>query len=132
MRISKMYRKRWGDPVCGQRRRHFASLIRFADGVGAAADDLAHDGSGLAGLRPACGPINRFSGADFTPAPTSPGLAWRTWTCCCLPVATPRRGKPAHRSQLMNADDVDIVGIYGAEYRGVSSSTTCSPATSGD
>ena len=30
-----------------------------------------------------------------------------------------QRGQPAHRSQLMNADDLDIIGIYGAEYRGV-------------
>ena len=30
-----------------------------------------------------------------------------------------QRGKPARRSQLMNADDLDIIGIYGAEYRGV-------------
>ena len=30
-----------------------------------------------------------------------------------------QRGKPAPRSQLMNSDDHDIIGIYGAEYRGV-------------
>jgi group II intron reverse transcriptase/maturase len=30
-----------------------------------------------------------------------------------------QRGKPAPRSQLMNNDDHDIIGIYGAEYRGV-------------
>ena len=30
-----------------------------------------------------------------------------------------RRGKPAHRSQLMNEDDYTIVGIYGTEYRGI-------------
>jgi group II intron reverse transcriptase/maturase len=30
-----------------------------------------------------------------------------------------QRGKPAARSQLMNTDDHDIIGIFGAEYRGV-------------
>ena len=30
-----------------------------------------------------------------------------------------QRGKPASRSQLMNTDDHDIIGIFGAEYRGV-------------
>jgi group II intron reverse transcriptase/maturase len=30
-----------------------------------------------------------------------------------------QRGKPASRSQLMNHDDHDIIGIFGAEYRGV-------------
>ena len=30
-----------------------------------------------------------------------------------------RRGKPAHRSPLMNDDDHVIIGIYGAEYRGI-------------
>lgn len=28
------------------------------------------------------------------------------------------RGKPAHRSELMNASDHEIIGTYGAEYRG--------------
>jgi len=30
-----------------------------------------------------------------------------------------QRGKPARRTQLMNIDDHDIIGIYGAEYRGI-------------
>jgi Type II intron maturase/AI2M/AI1M-like, HNH endonuclease len=30
-----------------------------------------------------------------------------------------RRGKPWHRSRLINLDDYDIVRLYGAEYRGV-------------
>jgi group II intron reverse transcriptase/maturase len=30
-----------------------------------------------------------------------------------------QRGKPASRPQLMNNDDHDIIGIFGAEYRGV-------------
>jgi group II intron reverse transcriptase/maturase len=30
-----------------------------------------------------------------------------------------RRGKPWHRSRLINLDDYDIVRVYGAEYRGV-------------
>ena len=30
-----------------------------------------------------------------------------------------RRGKPWHRSQLVNLDDYQIVQVYGAEYRGV-------------
>ena len=29
------------------------------------------------------------------------------------------RGKPAHRSRLMNDDDLAIIAAYGAEYRGV-------------
>ncbi|WHX15597.1 RNA-directed DNA polymerase [Streptomyces malaysiensis subsp. malaysiensis] len=29
------------------------------------------------------------------------------------------RGKPAHRSQLLNDDDYTIVNVYGAEYRGI-------------
>jgi group II intron reverse transcriptase/maturase len=29
------------------------------------------------------------------------------------------RGKPAHRSDLINATDHEIVGVYGAEYRGI-------------
>jgi hypothetical protein len=35
----------------------------------------------------------------------------------CAPYL--RRGKPAHRSALVNCDDHDIVSIYGAEYRGI-------------
>jgi group II intron reverse transcriptase/maturase len=35
----------------------------------------------------------------------------------CAPYL--RRGKPAHRSQLVNRDDYSIVATYGAEYRGV-------------
>ena len=35
----------------------------------------------------------------------------------CAPYR--RRGKPWHRSRLLNLDDYDIVRIYGAEYRGV-------------
>jgi hypothetical protein len=35
----------------------------------------------------------------------------------CVPYR--RRGKPWHRSRLLNLDDYDIVRIYGAEYRGV-------------
>ena len=38
-------------------------------------------------------------------------------TAKCAPYR--RRGKPWHRSRLMNLDDYDIVRIYGAEYRGV-------------
>jgi hypothetical protein len=30
-----------------------------------------------------------------------------------------QRGQPAPRSQLMNDDDHAIIGVYGAEYRGV-------------
>ncbi|MET8047864.1 group II intron reverse transcriptase/maturase [Streptosporangium sp. NPDC005286] len=30
-----------------------------------------------------------------------------------------KRGKPARRPQVINYDDHDIVGIYGAEYRGL-------------
>ena len=30
-----------------------------------------------------------------------------------------RRGKPAHRPELLNDDDHTIVGVYGAEYRGI-------------
>jgi hypothetical protein len=30
-----------------------------------------------------------------------------------------KRGKPAHRSELMNASDHEIISIYGAEYRGI-------------
>jgi hypothetical protein len=30
-----------------------------------------------------------------------------------------RRGKPAHRPELLNEDDATIVGVYGAEYRGI-------------
>jgi hypothetical protein len=35
----------------------------------------------------------------------------------CVPYR--RRGKPWHRTRLLNLDDYDIVRIYGAEYRGV-------------
>jgi hypothetical protein len=35
----------------------------------------------------------------------------------CVPYL--RRGKPASRSQIVNNDDHTIVGIYGAEYRGL-------------
>jgi hypothetical protein len=35
----------------------------------------------------------------------------------CVPYR--RRGKPWHRSRLLNLDDYDIARIYGAEYRGV-------------
>lgn len=35
----------------------------------------------------------------------------------CAPYR--RRGKPAHRPQLVNRDDYSIVATYGAEYRGV-------------
>ena len=35
----------------------------------------------------------------------------------CVPYR--RRGKPWHRSRLLNLDDYNIVRIYGAEYRGV-------------
>ena len=38
-------------------------------------------------------------------------------TAKCVPYL--RRGKPAHRSHLINRDDHDIVAIYGAEYRGI-------------
>jgi hypothetical protein len=38
-------------------------------------------------------------------------------TAKCAPYL--RRGKPAHRSPLVNRDDHDIVAIYGAEYRGI-------------
>ena len=41
-----------------------------------------------------------------------------------------QHGKPWHRSRLQNLDDYDIVRIYGAEYA-ASSTTTCSPRTSG-
>jgi hypothetical protein len=30
-----------------------------------------------------------------------------------------RRGRPAHRSRLINEDDYTIIGVYGSEYRGV-------------
>lgn len=30
-----------------------------------------------------------------------------------------KRGKPAHRSDLMNASDHEIISVYGAEYRGI-------------
>ena len=30
-----------------------------------------------------------------------------------------KRGKPERRTQLMNADDHTIIGVYGAEYRGI-------------
>jgi hypothetical protein len=30
-----------------------------------------------------------------------------------------RRGKPAHRTELVNEDDYTIVATYGAEYRGI-------------
>jgi group II intron reverse transcriptase/maturase len=30
-----------------------------------------------------------------------------------------KHGKPERRTQLMNADDLTIIGIYGAEYRGI-------------
>jgi group II intron reverse transcriptase/maturase len=30
-----------------------------------------------------------------------------------------KRGKPAHRTQLMNDDDLAIISTYGAEYRGI-------------
>ncbi len=35
----------------------------------------------------------------------------------CAPYR--RRGKPWHRSRLVNLDDQDIIQVYGAEYRGV-------------
>jgi group II intron reverse transcriptase/maturase len=35
----------------------------------------------------------------------------------CAPYL--RRGKPAHRPQIINNDDHTIVGVYGAEYRGL-------------
>ena len=35
----------------------------------------------------------------------------------CAPYR--KQGKPWHRSRLHNQDDYDIVGIYGAEYRGI-------------
>jgi group II intron reverse transcriptase/maturase len=35
----------------------------------------------------------------------------------CAPYL--KRGKPAHRSALMNAPDRDIINTYGAEYRGI-------------
>jgi hypothetical protein len=35
----------------------------------------------------------------------------------CAPYL--RRGKPAHRSQIINYDDHTIVNVYGAEYRGI-------------
>jgi group II intron reverse transcriptase/maturase len=35
----------------------------------------------------------------------------------CAPYL--RRGKPAHRSQIINNDDHTIVSVYGAEYRGL-------------
>jgi group II intron reverse transcriptase/maturase len=35
----------------------------------------------------------------------------------CAPYR--RRGKPAHRPELLNDDDHTIVGVYGAEYRGI-------------
>jgi group II intron reverse transcriptase/maturase len=38
-------------------------------------------------------------------------------TAKCAPYR--RRGKPWHRSRLINLDDYDIVRIYGAEYRGI-------------
>jgi group II intron reverse transcriptase/maturase len=38
-------------------------------------------------------------------------------TAKCAPYL--RRGKPAHRSHLINRDDHDIVATYGAEYRGI-------------
>ena len=40
------------------------------------------------------------------------------------------RGKPACRNSMVNEADYSIVGRFGAEYRGHSSSTTCSPVTS--
>jgi group II intron reverse transcriptase/maturase len=30
-----------------------------------------------------------------------------------------KRGKPAHRPELLNEDDATIIGVYGAEYRGI-------------
>ncbi|HEU5399212.1 MAG TPA: reverse transcriptase domain-containing protein [Gammaproteobacteria bacterium] len=38
-------------------------------------------------------------------------------TAKCAPYR--HRGKPWHRSRLVNLDDYDIVRVYGAEYRGV-------------
>ncbi len=38
-------------------------------------------------------------------------------TAKCAPCR--RRGKPWHRSRLVNLDDYDIVRVYGAEYRGI-------------
>jgi hypothetical protein len=38
-------------------------------------------------------------------------------TAKCAPYR--RRGKPWHRSRLVNLDDYDIVRVYGAEYRGI-------------
>ncbi|MGH3305471.1 MAG: reverse transcriptase domain-containing protein [Streptosporangiaceae bacterium] len=38
-------------------------------------------------------------------------------TAKCAPYR--RRGKPWHRSRLLNLDDYDIVRVYGAEYRGI-------------
>jgi len=35
----------------------------------------------------------------------------------CAPYCT--RGEPAHRPELLNDDDHTIVGVYGAEYRGI-------------
>jgi hypothetical protein len=35
----------------------------------------------------------------------------------CAPYMT--RGKPAHRTRLMNDDDLTIISTYGAEYRGI-------------
>jgi hypothetical protein len=35
----------------------------------------------------------------------------------CAPYG--KRGKPAHRPELRNDDDHTIVGVYGAEYRGI-------------
>ena len=35
----------------------------------------------------------------------------------CAPYR--KRGKPAHRPELLNDDDHAIVGVYGAEYRGI-------------
>jgi group II intron reverse transcriptase/maturase len=35
----------------------------------------------------------------------------------CAPYL--KRGKPAHQSHLLNLDDYDIVGRFGAEYRGI-------------
>jgi hypothetical protein len=38
-------------------------------------------------------------------------------TAKCAPYR--RRGKPWHRSRLVNLDDYDIVRVCGAEYRGI-------------